>query len=142
MYKPQLQNSNQSRTLKSSGNSASSSNSMRSMSGVPMLNGNAVASQLKINSNSAKSQNSQESFDEVDDGPVPEGLAKCSICKRNFAEDRLAKHQTICQKTKSKKRKVYDASKKRVQVRSKAFMCFFFWTFISIFIRELRLKVI
>lgn len=59
----------------------------------------------------------QGSFDEVDDGPVPEGLAKCPICKRNFAEDRLEKHQTICQKTKSKKRKIYDASKKRVQVR-------------------------
>lgn len=53
------------------------------------------------------------------ESPVPEGLIRCGICKRKFAEDRIEKHQVICQKTKVKKRKVYDASKKRVQVRCK-----------------------
>lgn len=105
-------------------NSGDSSSSMRST-----INGNTQ--KISTNQSStraiAKTQSPvvsqkwedspQGSFDEVDDGPVPEGLAKCSICKRNFAEDRLEKHQTICQKTKSKKRKIYDASKKRVQVR-------------------------
>lgn len=53
-----------------------------------------------------------------DEGPVPEGLVRCTICKRNFAEDRIEKHQSVCSKMKTKKRKVYDASKKRVQVSS------------------------
>lgn len=48
------------------------------------------------------------------DGPVPDGLERCTICGRNFAEDRIAKHREICQKTKSKKRKVFDTTKHRV----------------------------
>lgn len=48
------------------------------------------------------------------DGPVPDGLARCAICGRNFAEDRIAKHREICQKTKTKKRKVFDTTKHRV----------------------------
>lgn len=115
-----------SRSMKS-GNSTTSTNSVRSMTnGSPQqkvtaspTNNNSVRSVPKVSSPvSAKSENSPGgSFDEVDEGPVPEGLAKCSICKRNFAEDRLEKHFTICQKAKTKKRKIYDASKKRVQVR-------------------------
>lgn len=65
---------------------------------------------------------SETSFDDPendDDGPVPDGLVRCGICKRNFAEDRIEKHLSVCQKMKTKKRKVYDASKKRVQVSSK-----------------------
>jgi hypothetical protein len=120
MFKSQHQQ-NPARSMKSSGNSASSSGSVRSATHATATkapNGNSVVMQPKVQKqNSAKSQSSQESVDEVDDAPVPEGLVRCSICKRNFAEDRLEKHQTICQKTKSKKRKVYDASKKRVQVR-------------------------
>ncbi|XP_065091655.1 zinc finger C2HC domain-containing protein 1C isoform X2 [Ochlerotatus camptorhynchus] len=50
----------------------------------------------------------------IPDGPVPDGLARCTICGRNFAEDRIAKHREICQKTKTKKRKVYDTTKHRV----------------------------
>jgi hypothetical protein len=102
-----------SRSMKS-GNSTSSTNSTRSMS-----NGSTVKATNGVPLKKAQTKieiSPQGSFDEVDDAPVPEGLVKCSICKRNFAEDRLEKHQVICQKTKSKKRKVYDASKKRVQV--------------------------
>uniref|UniRef100_A0A1Q3FZV6 Putative secreted protein n=1 Tax=Culex tarsalis TaxID=7177 RepID=A0A1Q3FZV6_CULTA len=51
----------------------------------------------------------------VDNGPVPDGMARCSVCGRNFAEDRVAKHMEICRKTKSKKRKVFDVTKHRVQ---------------------------
>ncbi|XP_058173202.1 zinc finger C2HC domain-containing protein 1C [Anopheles ziemanni] len=47
--------------------------------------------------------------------PVPDGLTRCEICSRNFADDRIEKHRIICQKTKSKKRKVFDATKHRVQ---------------------------
>uniref|UniRef100_A0A182IUA5 C2HC/C3H-type domain-containing protein n=1 Tax=Anopheles atroparvus TaxID=41427 RepID=A0A182IUA5_ANOAO len=47
--------------------------------------------------------------------PVPDGLERCDICSRNFAEDRIEKHRTICQKTKAKKRKVFDVTKHRVQ---------------------------
>ncbi|XP_035780668.1 uncharacterized protein DDB_G0271670-like isoform X1 [Anopheles albimanus] len=48
------------------------------------------------------------------DGPVPDGLTRCDICSRNFADDRIEKHRTICQKTKAKKRKVFDVTKQRV----------------------------
>lgn len=94
-----------------SGNSTTSSNSVRSTTYAspkpPTVANNKIQS--------AKSSQ-QNSFDEVDDAPVPEGLVRCSICKRNFAEDRIEKHQVICQKMKTKKRKAYDSSKKRVQV--------------------------
>lgn len=49
--------------------------------------------------------------------PVPPGLASCKICGRNFAKDRLEKHETICAKTKAKakKRKVFDPVKMRTK---------------------------
>lgn len=53
----------------------------------------------------------------VHDDPVPEGLLKCQYCARNFAEDRIEKHQVICLKTKNRKKRVYDGSKARVEVR-------------------------
>lgn len=58
---------------------------------------------------------SQEEVEE-DNTPVPDGLVRCSICKRNFAEDRIEKHQVICFKSKTKKRRVYDSTKSRVVV--------------------------
>lgn len=48
--------------------------------------------------------------------PPPEGMVQCGICGRNFLEDRIAKHETICSKTAAKKRKVFDSTKARVQV--------------------------
>lgn len=48
-------------------------------------------------------------------GPPPPDHAACSICGRFFLEDRIAKHETICQKAAAKKRKIFDASKKRVE---------------------------
>ncbi|KAG5670815.1 hypothetical protein PVAND_001053 [Polypedilum vanderplanki] len=110
-----------SRSMKS-GNSTSSTNSIRSTvtngSGSTKVSATAPSVRSKtISAASTKSfENSpQNSFDEIDDAPVPEGLIRCDICKRNFAEDRIEKHRVICQKTKAKKRKIYDASKKRVQ---------------------------
>lgn len=43
------------------------------------------------------------------------GLTECRICGRNFASDRIAKHQEICTKTTKKKRKVFDPVKQRVK---------------------------
>jgi hypothetical protein len=43
------------------------------------------------------------------------GLTECRICGRNFASDRIAKHQEICTKTTKKKRKVFDPIKQRVK---------------------------
>lgn len=37
------------------------------------------------------------------------------MCGRYFNEDRIAKHETICVKTTTKKRKVFDVTKQRVQ---------------------------
>ncbi|KAB0804299.1 hypothetical protein PPYR_01269 [Photinus pyralis] len=42
-------------------------------------------------------------------------MQSCQYCSRRFAEDRLATHQEICARTGKKKRKVYDATKHRVQ---------------------------
>ncbi|XP_064107731.1 serine/arginine repetitive matrix protein 1-like isoform X2 [Macrobrachium nipponense] len=48
---------------------------------------------------------------------VPPGLASCKICGRNFAPDRLEKHEAICAKSKAKakKRKVFDPVKMRTK---------------------------
>lgn len=48
------------------------------------------------------------------EGPLP-GMSACSNCGRHFNEDRIEKHEKICQKTTSKKRKVFDITKHRVQ---------------------------
>lgn len=40
-------------------------------------------------------------------------LAPCSICGRKFATERLSKHQVVCQKNSSKKRKKFDVRKQR-----------------------------
>lgn len=47
---------------------------------------------------------------------VPDGMSSCKICGRNFNTDRLQKHETICQKAASKKRKIFDATIHRVKV--------------------------
>lgn len=44
-----------------------------------------------------------------------DGLIACSLCGRNFASDRIEKHEGICAKTKAKKRKVFDITKMRVK---------------------------
>lgn len=46
--------------------------------------------------------------------PPPEGMKQCQVCGRNFLEERIAKHETICSKTVTKKRKVFDSTKHRV----------------------------
>lgn len=40
-------------------------------------------------------------------------VSPCSICGRNFAPDRLAKHEKVCAKTANSKRKVFDTRKHR-----------------------------
>lgn len=110
-----------------SSNSSSSAKSLAS--GKSSTSGQSRTQSTVINTNIAKKSPTmpklppQQNFDddnqddeENDNAPVPDGLIRCSICKRNFAEDRIEKHQVICQKTKTKKRKVFDASKKRVEV--------------------------
>ena len=42
-------------------------------------------------------------------------LVACKNCGRNFAEDRVEKHEEICFLTSKKKRKTYDSTKKRVE---------------------------
>lgn len=41
-------------------------------------------------------------------------LETCRLCNRKFAGDRLDRHMVICQKTKSKTRKIFDSSKQRM----------------------------
>ena len=48
--------------------------------------------------------------------PKPrDDLTSCKNCGRNFADDRIEKHQEICINTSKKKRKAFDMTKKRVQ---------------------------
>merc|ERR1719189_941910 len=48
--------------------------------------------------------------------PKPrDDLRACKNCGRNFAEDRIEKHEEICLKTAAKKRKVFDMTKARVK---------------------------
>ncbi|KAK2948875.1 hypothetical protein BLNAU_16218 [Blattamonas nauphoetae] len=47
-------------------------------------------------------------------GPTPTGLVPCAVCGRNFAPDRIGKHQQICRKVNAKKpRRVFNATKQR-----------------------------
>lgn len=46
-------------------------------------------------------------------GPPP-GLEECKVCGRYFAPDRIQKHESICKKTTTKKRKVFDPTKMRM----------------------------
>jgi len=48
--------------------------------------------------------------------PKPrDDLISCKNCQRNFAEDRIEKHEEICTKTSQKKRKTFDMTKARVK---------------------------
>lgn len=51
----------------------------------------------------------------MDDVGQPSVLTPCSICGRTFRPDALGRHQQICEKTKAKRRKVFDSSKQRVE---------------------------
>ena len=51
----------------------------------------------------------------VPKGPPPPGMAACKVCGRHFAQDRVEKHESICKKTSTKKRKVFDPTKMRMQ---------------------------
>ena len=42
-------------------------------------------------------------------------LTGCKMCGRNFAEDRIEKHEEVCAKTFNKKRKQFDMTKARVK---------------------------
>lgn len=108
-----------------SGNSTTSSSSVRSALSPKVVTSGVARS---VPSGAAKPRNPtsavkmekspQSSFEEDEEVVVPEGLVNCSYCKRNFAEDRIEKHQVICKTIKTKKRRVYDGAKKRVQVRN------------------------
>lgn len=42
-------------------------------------------------------------------------MAACQYCQRHFNEDRLVKHEEVCRRMNSTKRKIFDASKHRVK---------------------------
>lgn len=44
-------------------------------------------------------------------------MARCPLCARDFAADRLPKHEEVCRRTRERerKRKVFDTSKKRLE---------------------------
>jgi len=52
-----------------------------------------------------------------DRGPPAKGMARCPLCARDFAADRLPKHEEVCRRSRERdrKRKVFDASRKRLE---------------------------
>lgn len=52
-----------------------------------------------------------------DRGPPAKGMARCPLCARDFAADRLPKHEEVCRRTRDRdrKRKVFDTSRKRLE---------------------------
>ncbi|XP_035205940.1 zinc finger C2HC domain-containing protein 1C-like [Stegodyphus dumicola] len=52
---------------------------------------------------------------EVGRKPPGPGQKQCQVCGRNFNEDRIEKHVSICKKASQKKVKVFDATKMRVK---------------------------
>ncbi|XP_034717999.1 zinc finger C2HC domain-containing protein 1A [Etheostoma cragini] len=55
-----------------------------------------------------------EEFEDGDAAPA-EDLAQCQICKRCFFPKVLEKHVKICQKSATKRRKVFDSSRQRAE---------------------------
>ena len=50
--------------------------------------------------------------------PPPDGdddRVECAYCHRRFASDRIAQHESICARMSTKKKKVFDSSKQRLQ---------------------------
>ncbi|XP_076617306.1 zinc finger C2HC domain-containing protein 1A isoform X1 [Chaetodon auriga] len=56
-------------------------------------------------------------MEEFEDGEAPpaENLVECRICKRSFFPKVLEKHLKICQKSSTKKRKIFDSSRQRAE---------------------------
>lgn len=52
-----------------------------------------------------------------DRGPPAKGMARCPLCARDFAADRLPKHEEVCRRSRERdlKRKVFDTSRKRLE---------------------------
>lgn len=71
---------------------------------------NSASTRSSASSNSSGKQSAKMSA-----GPPPEGMTQCPMCKRNFNNDRIQKHESICKKTTTKKRKIFDATKHRVK---------------------------
>ncbi|KAG8238648.1 hypothetical protein J437_LFUL018594 [Ladona fulva] len=52
------------------------------------------------------------SLEENEEPPI---LIPCTVCGRTFKSESLKKHQVVCQKNATKKRKVFDSMKQRIQ---------------------------
>ncbi|XP_017143519.2 uncharacterized protein LOC108156525 isoform X2 [Drosophila miranda] len=80
----------------------------------PASRGAAVASSRKspplVRKAEAKSPVPKKTMSQ----PPPDGTSACRYCGRHFNTDRLGKHEAVCQRTITTKRKIFDASKQRV----------------------------
>ncbi|XP_026850486.1 uncharacterized protein LOC6588049 isoform X2 [Drosophila persimilis] len=80
----------------------------------PASRGAAVASSRKspplVRKAEAKSPVPKKTMSQ----PPPDGTSPCRYCGRHFNTDRLDKHEGVCQRTITTKRKIFDASKQRV----------------------------
>ncbi|XP_055942840.1 zinc finger C2HC domain-containing protein 1C-like isoform X2 [Argiope bruennichi] len=72
-----------------------------------------AASPSKANTRAAPSANTSK--DSAPRKPPGPGQEQCTVCGRNFNQDRIEKHRSICKKVSTKKVKVFDATKMRVK---------------------------
>lgn len=103
--------SSMSQSGSSRSNMSSASSNPQSVSGRPVRQ---IANEhLNLTSNFYNNREQRPSS-----GPIPDGMEACRVCGRHFNKDRIEKHQSICKKTSTKKRRIFDATKHRVQVTS------------------------
>lgn len=74
-----------------------------------------MPSTLLISNKKTSSINSDVAYKAKVLSAAPPNTVICSLCCRHFAKDRIEKHELICQKVNQKKRKIFDASKMRIQ---------------------------
>ncbi|GFT15611.1 zinc finger C2HC domain-containing protein 1A [Nephila pilipes] len=73
-----------------------------------------AATSNKPTSRNAPSANNSKAGELPRKPPGP-GQEQCAVCGRNFNQDRIEKHRSICKKVTQKKVKVFDATKMRVK---------------------------
>lgn len=57
----------------------------------------------------------QKALEAKEQGEASLDLSPCSICGRNFATERLLKHEKVCKQSSEKKRKMFDSRKQRAR---------------------------
>lgn len=88
----------------------------RKASNQKKAGGNQLNTSLRRNAPPAKA--AKPAASRAPPPPPPDGdddRVECAYCHRRFASDRIAQHESICARMSTKKKKVFDSSKQRLQ---------------------------